>query len=64
MEDKRKNKPARTKERKELIPSMVRGYLNHSPSNVACMQIMRPNSNRRSRASIFHQCNLPFYSKG
>jgi hypothetical protein len=34
--------PARTKEGKELIISIVLGsYLTHNPSNVACKQIVR-----------------------
>jgi hypothetical protein len=43
---------------------MLRSYLTHNPSNIACMQIVSSNSNRRSRASIFRQQNLPLYSKG
>jgi hypothetical protein len=40
VKDRPKNlQNAGTKERRELIPLMVRSYVTHSPSNVACMQI-------------------------
>jgi hypothetical protein len=39
-------------------------YLTHNPFNVANMQIVRSNSNGRSRTSITHQCNLPLYNRG
>jgi hypothetical protein len=69
MEDKTKGQRkvktlARTKEGKELVLLVVGSYFTHSPSYVACMQIMRPNSIRKSRTNISRQCNLPFYSKG
>jgi len=48
----------------ELVPLMVGSCLIHGPSNVACMQIMRFNTNRRSRTCITCQCNLPLYGKG
>jgi hypothetical protein len=51
--------PARTKEGKELVPLMVGSYLTHSPSNVVCMQIMKSNSNGKSKTNISHQSNLP-----
>ncbi len=58
--------PARTKEGRDLVPLVVvvGSYLTHNLSNVACMQIVRSNSNRRSRTSISCQGNLPLYSKG
>jgi hypothetical protein len=37
--------PTRTKERKELVPHVVRNYLTHNPSNVTYMQIMGFNNN-------------------
>jgi hypothetical protein len=43
---------------------MVGSYLTHNPSNVACIQIVRFKSNRRSRINISCQNNLPFYNKG
>jgi hypothetical protein len=42
---------------------VLRSYLTHNPSNVASMQIVKSNSNRRSRINISHQCNLPLYSR-
>ncbi len=56
--------PQEPKKKKELVPLVVASYLTHGPSNVACMQIVRSNSNRRLRASINPQRNLPIYSKG
>jgi hypothetical protein len=54
---------ARTKQGKELIISIVVGsYLTHNSSNVACRQIVRSNSTKRSRISISRQCNLYLYS--
>jgi len=55
--------PRSTKERKELVPLMVGSYLTHNHSNLACMQIVRSNNDRRSRTSISRQCNLFLYSK-
>jgi len=52
-----------TKEGKELVPLVVGSYFTHNPFNVAYMQIMRSNSNRRSRTNISCQRNLPFYSR-
>jgi hypothetical protein len=52
------------KKGRELVPLMVGSYLTHCPSNVACMQIVRFNSNRRPRTSIICQCNFRFYSRG
>jgi hypothetical protein len=43
---------ARIKEGRELVPSMVGSYFIHSPFNVACMQIMKSNSNRSFKTSI------------
>ncbi len=56
-------KPTRTKEGREIIPFMVESYLTHNFSNVTYMQMVRSNSNMRSRTSISRQCNFPFYSK-
>jgi hypothetical protein len=56
--------PVRTKEGRELVPLVVGNYFTHNLSNVICMQIVKFNNNRRSRISIFCQCNLPFYSIG
>jgi hypothetical protein len=65
MEGQRKPKtPTRTKEGRELVLLVVGNYFTHSSFNVACMQIMRPNSIKKSRTNISRQCNLPFYSKG
>jgi hypothetical protein len=54
----------RTKEGKELVPLTVGSYFTHNPSNVANMQIVRSNSNKRSRTSFSYQRNIPLYSKG
>jgi hypothetical protein len=43
----------RTKEGRKLIPFVVGNYLTHNPFHVACMQIVRFNSNRRSRTTSF-----------
>jgi hypothetical protein len=43
---------------------MVGTYSTHSPSHVACMQIMKSNNNERFRIHITHQNNFPFYRKG
>jgi len=48
---------------RELVPLVVGGNFTHTPCNVACMQIVRFNSNGRSRTSITCQCNLSLYSK-
>jgi hypothetical protein len=42
---------------------MVESYFTHNPSNVTYMQMVRSNSNMRSRRSISRQCNFPFYNK-
>jgi hypothetical protein len=55
---------ARTKEGKELVSLTVRSYFTHNPSNVANMQVVRSNSNKRSRTSFSYQRNIPLYSKG
>jgi hypothetical protein len=52
------------KKRKELVPLMVESYLTHDPSNVGTMQIMKFNSNGRSRTNITRQHILPLYIKG
>ncbi len=53
-----------TKKRIKLIPLVVGSYFTQGPFNVTYMQIVRSNSNGRSKTSITRQCNLPFYSKG
>jgi hypothetical protein len=55
--------PARTKIIIIIIPLIIGSYLIHSPSDVAYIQVMRSNNNKRSRTSIFHQQNLPLYSR-
>ncbi len=52
------------KKRKKVIPFVVRRYFTHGSSNVAYMQIMKSNSNGRSKTNIACQRNLPLYSKG
>jgi hypothetical protein len=52
---------AGTKKRRNLV---VGTYLTHSPSHVACMQIMKSNNNERFRIHITGQNNFPFYRKG
>jgi hypothetical protein len=54
---------ARTKEGKDLIPLTVGNYFTHNPFNVAFMQIVKSNNNKKSKTSISCQCNLPLYSK-
>jgi len=49
---------AKTKQKKELVPFMVGSYLTHGPYNVTCMQIVKFNSNGRSRTCITRQDNL------
>ncbi len=56
--------PHEPKKRREVVLLMVGSYLTHNPSNVACIQIVRFKSNRRSRINISCQNNLPFYNKG
>ncbi len=53
-----------TKKKERASPSRGRKLSHPQPSNVAYMQIMKFNSNGRSRTSITHQCNLPLYSRG
>ncbi len=55
--------PMGTKERRKLILLMVGSYLTHNLFNVAHMQIVTFNSNRRSKINIFCQRNLPFHSR-
>jgi len=57
-------RPTRTEEGREIVPLVVGSYLTHNPSNVAYMQIMKSNNNRRSRTSISCQHNLPLYNRG
>ncbi len=64
MEDKTEGQkkpktPTRTKEGRELVLLVVGNYFTHSPFNVACMQIMRPNIIKKSRTNISRQCNFP-----
>jgi hypothetical protein len=55
--------PVGTKEGRKLILLVVGSYFTHNPFNVTCMQIMKSNSNRRSRTNISCQCNLLLYSR-
>jgi hypothetical protein len=52
------------KEKRELVPLVGRGYLTHSLSNIASMQIVRSDNNKMFRTSITNQCNLSFYNIG
>jgi hypothetical protein len=54
---------AKPKEGRELVPLVVGNYFTHNPFNVTSMQIVKFDSSRRSRTSISHQCNLPFYNR-
>ncbi len=55
----------RTKKKgRKLVPFVVGSYFTHNPFDVACMQIMRPNDNGRSRISITRQCNFCLYNRG
>jgi hypothetical protein len=49
---------------KELVPLVVGSYLTHNPSIVTYMQIVRFNSNGRSRTKIIHQFNFLLYNRG
>jgi hypothetical protein len=51
------------REGRKLVPLVVGSYLTHKPSNVANMQIVKSNSNRRSRTSISRQLNIYLYNK-
>jgi hypothetical protein len=42
----------KNQKRRELVPFVVGNYFTHSPFNVTYIQIMRYNSNGRSRISI------------
>jgi hypothetical protein len=55
---------ARTNEGKELIFFMVGSYFTHIPSNVAYMQIVKSNSDRRFITNILCQRNLLLYNNG
>jgi hypothetical protein len=48
----------RTKEGRELIVFVVGIYFTHNLFNVACMQIVRSNSNKRYKTNISCQHNL------
>ncbi len=47
-----------------LDPLMIGSYFTHNPSNVIYMQIVRFNSNGRSKTNITRQHNLLFYNRG
>jgi hypothetical protein len=49
---------------RKLVFLMVGSYFTHYPSNVACMQIVKSNSNGRFKTSITLQHNLPLYNRG
>jgi len=51
-------RPIGTKLGRELVPLVARSYLTHDLPSVACMQIVRSNSNSRPRTSISCQHNL------
>jgi hypothetical protein len=51
------------KKKKKLVLLMVEGYFTHDPSNVTCMQVMRSNSNGKSRTCTTCQRNISFYSR-
>ncbi len=56
--------PKGPKRKKKLVSLMVGNYFTHNPSNVANMQKMKSNNNKRFRTSIACQSNLPFYNRG
>jgi hypothetical protein len=69
-EDKREAKersnnmqPIRTKEGRKLTFLTVGSYVIHNFFNVANMQIVKSNSNRRFRTNISRQHNLFLYSR-
>jgi hypothetical protein len=51
------------KKARKLISFMVGNYFTHNSSNVTNMQIMRSNSNGKSRINIACQSNFPFKSR-
>jgi hypothetical protein len=53
-----------TKLGRELVPLLAGSYLTHRLSNVACMQMVRSNGNKRPTTSISCQSNLYVYIKG
>jgi len=53
----------KNQKKKELVLFVVERYFIHAPCNVTCMQIVKFNSNERSRTCITRQCNLLFYSR-
>jgi hypothetical protein len=55
--------PARTKKGRDLVPLVVGSSFTYSPFDVACMQIMKFNNNRRFNTNISYQHNFLFYSK-
>ncbi len=64
QEGQKANNPQEPKKRRKLIPFGVGSYFIHDLFNVTCMQIVRCNSNGRSRTHIACQHNLPLYNKG
>jgi hypothetical protein len=52
------------KERRELVPLVVRSYLTHTPSNVASMEIVRSGNNKMFRTSISSLTYLSLYNIG
>jgi len=60
----KRHNPQDVEKGEELVLLVVGRYFTHRPFNVACMQIVKYNSNGRSKASITCQCNLPFYNRG
>ncbi len=61
---KAKKSAAYKNQRRERTNLFVLGnYLTYSPFNLACMQIVKSNTNRRFRTNISYQHNLPFYNK-
>ncbi len=59
------NSPQEPEKGRDLVPLVVGSYTTPlMSSNVAQMQIVRSNSNGRSRTSITYQHNFFSYSKG
>ncbi len=61
---KRCTTPMNQKKGEKVILLVVGSYLTHVPSNVTYMQIMRFNSNGRSKTNITRQRNFPLYNRG
>ncbi len=63
-ERQKNTQPTRSKKKgKKLVPPIVGSYFTNDPFIVTSMQIVRFNSNGRSRISITRQRNLPFYNR-